>query len=84
MLEVGQVFERNGYELCLIELFVYNNVQYAMFSIENMNENNDKLKYKFYSVNYTEDGYELKEVVEENLLFTFYDMFEKGMINSGT
>ena len=82
MLEVGQVFKRNDYELCLIELFIHNNVQYAMFSIENMKKNDNKLNYKFYTVNYVADGYDLNEVVDEHLLFTLYDMFEKGMIHN--
>lgn len=82
MLEVGQIFKRDEYELCLIKLFMYNNVQYAMFSIENMKVNVDKLKYKFYTVNYVSGAYQLNEVVEDNLLFELYYMMEKEVINS--
>lgn len=77
MLEIGQTFNKNGYELCLIELLLLNNSQYALFSVENINDKSIPLTYKFYLVNYINGDYKLDEVVDEKLLFQLYEIIEK-------
>ena len=69
MLEVGQTFKKNKLLYTVLDIFAYNNKYYALFSIEGK-----KLNYIFYEVR-ENNGYDLKEVKEQELLNIFYNKY---------
>jgi len=69
--KVGQVFNINGNELCLLELINYGNDLYGLFSMEDK-----KFSYIFYQIVDTGSNYQLISVVDDdmnNMLMTIYE-----------
>lgn len=71
MLEIGQIFEKNNYEFCLIDIVNYENKKYGLFSLES-----NKLSYVFYEILESENSYNLLKVNDEQLNFKLLEIFE--------
>ncbi len=72
MLEVGQIYKKNGYTYCLIDIINYENKKYGLFSLES-----NKIAYIFYEIFETNNGYSLKRVNDEQLNFKLLEIIEK-------
>lgn len=71
MIEVGQIFQRKGYSLCVLDILDYNQKKYALFSVER-----EKVEYKFYEIMFDNAGYHLEQITDtevENALFSIVD-----------
>lgn len=73
MFKVGQIFNKEGKEFCLLEIINYNNCVYGFFSIEDK-----KLDYIFYEIKQTEMGYNLNVVVDKNLNNILFSLVESS------
>lgn len=75
MLEIGQIFEKNGYEFCVLDIIDYNMKKYVLFSIEA-----EKVEYAFYEINFINDRYNLKKIDDNLVECTLFNIFEtKGV-----
>ena len=63
-LEVGQIFNKNGKEYCVLELLSFNNKEYVLFSVEST-----KLDYLFYEIISQHDDYRLNLVTDNMELY---------------
>lgn len=72
MLQVGQIFKKNGQEYCLVDLIFYDNIQYALFLIES-----DKVDYKFFAIHDDGKGYTLTEINDVELNNILFEIFEE-------
>ena len=67
-LQIGQIFERENKELCLLDFVDYENQKYALFSIEDKDANSkNKLYYNFYKIEQLSGGYKLYVVDDDSL-----------------
>ncbi len=71
MFQVGQIFKRDGYELCVLDIVNYNNKYYIFTSVEK-----EKIEFLFYEVEKHNTSYALKKVSDDMLeaqLFSIVD-----------
>lgn len=62
MFEVGQIFNKDGIEYCVLDLIEYNNNTYIFMSVEDGN-----IEYLFYEVKKTNNGYNLELIIDDEL-----------------
>ena len=62
MFEVGQIFNKDGIEYCVLDLIEYNNNTYIFMSVEDGN-----IEYLFYEVKKINDGYNLELIIDDEL-----------------
>ena len=77
MLNIGQFFNKNGYEYCLIEKIKLGNTKYYLFSMEK----DKKIGYKFYTLNsYSEEeGYDFEPVKDMEIKAQLYNILEERL-----
>lgn len=71
MFNIGQVFKKDGQEICILDIIQYENRQYAFMSVES-----EKLEYLFYEIIQVNQGYNLNLVTNEdfnNILFSLVE-----------
>ena len=79
MLEIGQIFNKNGVEYCLLDILILDDKKYALFSLET-----DKLSFSFYEIIENETDYDLKFIDDQQLNFHLLELYEeKGEVNNG-
>ncbi|MBR6516459.1 MAG: hypothetical protein IKT40_06340 [Bacilli bacterium] len=71
MIEIGQEFSRDGYSLCVLDIFDYNFKKYALMSIER-----EKVEYKFYEIIYINSTYRLAQVNDTTLEHQLFAVVE--------
>lgn len=71
MFEVGQIFNRDGYEFCVLKIFDFNGKKYILFGVEK-----EKIEYMFYEVLYNESGYNLRKVVDDETNFALFEFVD--------
>ena len=71
MLEIGQMFKKNGYTYCVLDFVNFDNKKYVLFSLES-----EKLSYLFYEIHEDETGYNLLKVNDDNLNFKLLEIIE--------
>ena len=62
MLKIGQIFEKDGIELCLLEIVELFDKKYVLFSAQL-----EKMEYYFYEVVFLEEGYKFIMVEDEEI-----------------
>lgn len=72
MLEIGQIFNKNGKEYCFLDTIQLEGQEYLCFSIEE----NKKLDYMFYTVKSFDEvnGYNLEPIKDENLHMKLFEI----------
>ena len=72
MLEIGQIFNKNGKEYCFLDTIHLEGQEYLCFSIEE----NKKLDYMFYTVKSFDEvnGYNLEPIKDENLHMKLFEI----------
>lgn len=70
--QVGQVFNKNNNEMCLIELINYDDKCYGLFSIEGT-----KVTFAFYEIYDTGSNYKLLAITDDNLNNKLLGIFEE-------
>ena len=73
MLEVGHVFSKNGYTLCILNVLDYNEKKYVFVAAEK-----EKIEYLFYEIIFTDVGYKLVEVLDEPTMFALFELVENS------
>lgn len=71
MIEIGQEFMRDGYSLCILDIFDYNLKKYVLMSMER-----EKVEYKFYEIIYLNGSYQLNQVNDHRLEHTLFAVVE--------
>lgn len=71
MLQIGQVFNKNGLNLYVLDIIDYNFKKYVLFTLED-----EELQYLFYEMEITKNGCNLKMVEDNKLEFTLFNIFE--------
>lgn len=74
--KVGQIFEKEGKKLCLIEIIEYSGETYGLFSVEDV-----KFYYIFYQLIDTGINYNLIPVLDETLNNVLLGIFERKNSN---
>ena len=72
MFKIGQVFHKNGFDFCILDILEYESKQYLLCSVEK-----DKLEYIFYDVHYESGKYNLVQVLDQQLEFNLFELFEQ-------
>ena len=75
MIEVGQIFNRNGYTLCVLDIIDYNFKKYALISVER-----EKVEYKFYEVIYANSNFHLEQVVDTSIEHALFSIVESNEV----
>lgn len=70
--QVGQVFNKNNNEMCLLELINYENKLYGLFSMES-----NKVTFIFYEIYDTGTNYKLLAITDDNLNNKLLSIFEE-------
>lgn len=73
MLEVGQTFKKNGYDLCVLDLINYDGRNFALLAVEK-----DKLEYLFYEMIKNDNNFDLKLVSDNETNFALFDIIESS------
>ena len=71
MFRIGQVFNKDGYDFCILDLIDYNGKKYALLSVEK-----EQIEYLFYEIVHNEDGYELIHIYDNEIEFALFNIFE--------
>lgn len=74
MLGIGKTFDKNGYTFCLLDLFRFNERNYALFSKEK-----DGVSYEFYEIIEHADNYSLTLVRDEHIKFSLLNLVERSL-----
>ena len=75
MLEIGHEFERKGKKYCVIDIIELDLKKYVLFSIEEKDEN---INYKFFKITENMSGYNLEEVIDDNIINQLFDKIERS------
>ncbi len=75
MLEIGHEFERKGKKYCVIDIIELDLKKYVLFSIEEKDKN---INYKFFKITENMSGYNLEEVIDDNIINQLFDKIERS------
>ena len=71
MLSVGQIYNKNGKDFCVLDLIDYNTKKYVLMSAES-----DKIEFLFFTILQGDGFIRLEQVVDKELEFTLFHIIE--------
>ena len=72
MLEVGQIYNKDGFQYCVLDFINYNNKRYVLLSRES-----EKITYIFFELFEFNDIFQLVEVKDEVMNNILLECFER-------
>ena len=72
MFKVGQVFNKNGKDYCVIDIINYMDKTFLLLS-----EQDDKISFFFYDVILLNNNYKLLKVKNQSLINELYSLYEE-------
>lgn len=69
MFQIGQIFNKNGIEMCVVDIIEYNMKKYLLMSQEN-----ECIDYVFYEMQKSELGYKLIKINDDELNYNLFNI----------